>query len=429
MMLGRAFKRLWNDKRGTALVIVGATLPLVVGSVGLGTDTVQWALSKRQLQRAADSASMAGVYAIVDGKSSSTAVDNDLATNDHTGVTLTSKTVTPVTMSGYTNALTVSLSLQRSLPFSSMFMKTAATISATATAAVSKEGNYCVIALNNTTAPSIVINGSITVNMGCGMISNSTSTTEAISVSGNAHIVNATPIAAVGLVPSVNGTNEELSYQLKQSDPYEGKYSTDIGSMTCMSLTQQITAANLITPAGYTVINPGCYQRQGNGSNIQNAAFRTSSQKLALNPGTYYLDSADFDIGSLSDIIVNSTNLAEGVTIILTGSTPGSVIIGSNAEVKLRAPSTGPYSKMLFIQKAGATGGSLISGNANSTFDGTFYFPRTTVDYNGTGASTFQCAMIVGYIVNISGNSAIQNNTTGCIDPNPESVDRVRLVA
>jgi len=37
--------------------------------------------------------------------------------------------------------------------------------------------------------------------------------------------------------------------------------------------------------------------------------------------------------------------------------------------------------------------------------------------------------MIVGYIVNISGNSSIQNNTSGCSNTGQESIDRVRLVA
>ena len=33
----KAFRRLWNDKRGNALIIAGAALPLVVGSAGLAT--------------------------------------------------------------------------------------------------------------------------------------------------------------------------------------------------------------------------------------------------------------------------------------------------------------------------------------------------------------------------------------------------------
>ena len=55
-----SFKKLWRDKRGNALVIAAAALPLVLGSVGLASDTIQWSLWKRQLQRTADSAALAG---------------------------------------------------------------------------------------------------------------------------------------------------------------------------------------------------------------------------------------------------------------------------------------------------------------------------------------------------------------------------------
>ena len=63
-----SLKRLWRDRRGNSLAIAGAALPLVLGSAGLASDTIQWTLWKRQLQRAADSAAMAGVYAIAAGK-------------------------------------------------------------------------------------------------------------------------------------------------------------------------------------------------------------------------------------------------------------------------------------------------------------------------------------------------------------------------
>ena len=80
-MIRQAFNRLWNDKRGNALIIMGAALPLVVGSAGLATDTIQWTLWKRQLQRAADSAAIAGVYATVQRQTVSSAVDTDVYAN------------------------------------------------------------------------------------------------------------------------------------------------------------------------------------------------------------------------------------------------------------------------------------------------------------------------------------------------------------
>ena len=61
------WKRLWRDRRGNALVIAGAALPLLVGAAGLATDTIEWTLWKRELQRAADSAAIAGAYERVSG--------------------------------------------------------------------------------------------------------------------------------------------------------------------------------------------------------------------------------------------------------------------------------------------------------------------------------------------------------------------------
>src|SRR5687768_10443723 len=88
VMIKGLFKRLWNDKRGNALIIAGASLPMVVGSAGLASDTIQWALWKRQLQRAADSAALAGVYDRIyrDGSTANVAaaVDDDLLRHDNT---------------------------------------------------------------------------------------------------------------------------------------------------------------------------------------------------------------------------------------------------------------------------------------------------------------------------------------------------------
>src|SRR3990170_8955802 len=87
------FRKLWNDDRGNALIIAGAALPLLVGSAGLATDTIHWTLWKRELQRAADSAAIAGVYQRVQGASDSeaeAAVAHDLTINQQTGMALVS---------------------------------------------------------------------------------------------------------------------------------------------------------------------------------------------------------------------------------------------------------------------------------------------------------------------------------------------------
>src|SRR5258708_37356306 len=78
------FKKLWRNKRGNALVIAGAALPLVIGSAGLASDTIQWGLWKRQLQRAADSAAVRGGYALVQAQDLTNAVSARLTKEQNT---------------------------------------------------------------------------------------------------------------------------------------------------------------------------------------------------------------------------------------------------------------------------------------------------------------------------------------------------------
>src|SRR5688572_1893309 len=120
-------RKMWNDKRGNALLIAGAALPLIIGSAGLATDTIQWALWKRQLQRAADSAALAGVYARVQAnanQNATQAVNADLADNDHTNINLMTgfPEVTFPTNAGWTNGVRVRLAIQKNLGFSSLFL-------------------------------------------------------------------------------------------------------------------------------------------------------------------------------------------------------------------------------------------------------------------------------------------------------------------
>ncbi|MDP9085901.1 MAG: Tad domain-containing protein [Pseudomonadota bacterium] len=78
-------------------MMMGAMLPLVIGCAGLATDTIQWTLWKRQLQRAADSAAIAGVFQRVVTNTQTgveTAVCNDLAKNQKTGMALSGTYVT-----------------------------------------------------------------------------------------------------------------------------------------------------------------------------------------------------------------------------------------------------------------------------------------------------------------------------------------------
>jgi hypothetical protein len=56
------------------------------------------------------------------------------------------------------------------------------------------------------------------------------------------------------------------------------------------------------------------------------------------------------------------------------------------------------------------------------------YFPNGEVQFNGTTGAMTKCAMVVAWTVDISGNTNLQNNTTGCTANQTVSVKVVRLV-
>ena len=417
-MIKQAFSRLWNDKRGNALMIAGAALPLIVGSAGLATDTIQWTLWKRQLQRAADSAALAGVYARVQNNETQTAaqaVDNDLSRNQHTQIALKSgfPAVAYPTSSDWTNAVQVTLGVQKTLGFSSVFMPTAPTITAQATAATIATGVYCVVSLIETGETGIKATGNGTIDLGCGMITNSTSLTAAIATGSSQ--VYATPVAAVGNIGSSSNWNgaELLPFTVKQKDPFA---SVEPDTSSCSASPPALTENS-------AVIGPGCY-----------SAINLNGP-VALPAGTYIISGGDLDFGNKANISCT------GCTFVLTNkdssptATIGDVDFNADAHIDLAAPkdATNPYNGIVIYQDRRATSGpskvNRINGNASSVIEGAFYFPKQQLQINGGAGLEFTCGQFVAYIVEFSGNSTIENTCTGGYGGNSIMGKHVRLVA
>lgn len=422
----QSLKRLWRNRRGNALVIFGAALPLVVGSAGLATDTIQWALWKRQLQRTADSAALAGVYALTQDKSATAAADRDLAVNSHVGIAFTSKSIEPPPTSGPyvgdATAVRVTLSIQKKLGFSGLFLASTPTITATATAKLVDQDKYCVVALKKT-GIALEIGGSADVRMGCGAISNSTHPTDSVDVDGGAHYFKADPVASAGGTPAaINGVTDLDPWSPPLPDPFAGKYSTTVPS--------GLNCTNSNHPSKVNAngsMKPGCYNN-----------FNISNGTTVLSPGVYYLNNANLSLNG-NQIVVGT-----GVTIVLTGTSPGSITMNGNSALDLTAPTDSTcgtfngtdscaYKKMLLIQAANASAdnANTINGNNLTALDGALYFPKGALTFTGSSSQSTKCAMVVGYTVSFTGNTNIQND----MDPADCDADQqvngksVRLVA
>jgi hypothetical protein len=434
-----AFKKLWNDDRGNMVVIAAAALPLLVGSAGLATDTIQWALWKRQLQRAADSAAIAGVYDRFknDGSTSNTltAINHDISLNQKTNIDLVSgypQVTFPANSGSNKNQVRVVLAVQKSLSFSSMFLTDAPQITATAQAAgVSSSGEFCVLSLQNNSKTGIQATGNASITMDCGMMTNSTATNAAAG-QGSSSVTATTIAAAGGIQQSNNWTVQSYQpYSPALEDPYGDLDPTDDDGDfdNCAANPPNLNINN--GNSGMVVSGGACY------GSLSIASNRT----LTLKDGTYIISG-----GSVN--IQGTLNLTNATLILTNQSTAANATIGSldmnaNGAINATAPTTGKWAGMSIYQDRRAvdnapTGNitasspNKINGNSTNKIQGVIYFPSQQITYNGSGTGSATCTQFVAKRIYWSGNSGLNNFTKNCAAHGMQAIQaplKVRLVA
>lgn len=391
-----SLRKLRREDAGNVLAITAACLPLLIGAAGLAVDTAEWSYWKRQLQREADSAALAGAFAIAQGKDAVAAATNDLSrtnTISLSGPADISSAPNAGAYAGNIQAVRVVITTAQRLPFSGYFMSSPPSFAAHATAAVVTNGTYCAIALGSTTSAGITMQGNASLNFGCGLATNSHATNAVIA--GGSASITATPVAAVGGLTASNnysGSTQLLPYTLPQPDPY-----ANLANPSPSGCQNQVTVA----PNSSQALSPGCYK----GMNIKGTA--------TLSPGTYYIDGSSFSVGSQANLS------GSGVTIVLTSSTAASdassiatLNMNGGATVQLTAPTSGTYAGILFYQdrRAQDSTANTINGNAGSKFQGAFYFPSQELDFSGTSGMTTDCLQLVALRLTFTGNTSVSNN-------------------
>ena len=394
-MSGFWVRRLLDSRQGNIASLTALMMPVLIGTAGLASDTIQWSLTKRMMQRAADSGAIAGAYQLSQspGNAVLAAARNDITRNGGFRMTIDPVINNPATSGSFrdaASAVEVVLATDQRLPFTGLIMGGPVRISARAVAEVVGNGDYCVLALENTNTTGIPIGGNATVNLGCGMMSNAPST-NSILASGSSSVT-ASPVAAVGNVPPGNyapGTIRQ-EYALPLRDPYRNLPDPNI------TVTGSAMSVN---PNQTRTFNPGTY------SNIDIKGTAT------LTPGVYYVTSS-LSFGSQSNIT------ATGVTFILTArnaaSNTGSIAtvsMNGGARLNMSAPSTGTYAGILMYQDRRATNVStnIINGNSSSLLQGALYFPRQELQFNGTSGMNTRCLQIVARRVDWRGNATVEN--------------------
>jgi hypothetical protein len=409
-------KRICGDRNGNAMVLTVVGSTALIGGGGLAVDTVQWYLWKRQLQQAVDSSALAGGQAISQGTDSKSYALKELQRNGHDANAVERMATPPVTgdFAGDNQAMEVVASIRRPLPFSSLFLDTPPRIGARSVAASVASGKHCVISLAKD-GVGISGSGSATINLGCGMASNSRAA-NAIDFGGTSYF-EASPLSAVGGIEydsdNIGSGTQIIPYTVAQRDPIAGR------GLFVPSSPAACTHNNLtVNPNESLTISPGRYC---NGLTVRG--------DLTMSPGVYLVDKGSFKVNS------QATVRGEGVTIILTGNTPSNVAtidIQGGADIQLRAPSEEEHpiwKNILFYQNPSADySTSKINGDSQLYMQGVVYLPKGTIRFNGASGQHSECLLLVAHRVNFFGNSSLSDNCPPDFGDVDMGARRVRVV-
>ncbi|WP_324827005.1 TadE/TadG family type IV pilus assembly protein [Qipengyuania zhejiangensis] len=396
--IARMLRRLRGDDRGNLLLMAGAALTGLVGAAGIGVDTVQWYLWKRQMQQAVDTGAVAGAIAMAYGRDHSISVNSEVSRTANTAYTIEAIN-TPPTSGAYlgdASAIEVIATTSQTLPFSSVFLPTAPTIRTRAVATTVAVGTPCVLAVA-TSGTGIEVFGGAQVGLDCPVASNSPGGVS-VDVGGSSYL-DSDLIMSVGGIDygseNIPGDAAIVPYGLPVEDPLANR-PLPYSSTGCVANNYNVN------PNSYAEPTPGTYC---NGMRIQGT--------VKLHGGVYVIKGGTLAITSQADVSLYGDG---GVTFVLTGTNANNVAtisINGGAEIDLRAPTSeenATWSGILFYQDPMGAATHTVNGGSDINLEGIIYMPTGDLTYNGDSTQEAQCLLIVTERIRFGGTNNIENN-------------------
>jgi hypothetical protein len=387
---------LLRDRRGNAAVLAAVFFPMLIGAAGLAVDTVQWVLEKRQLQQAADGASMAGVYGLIVSQDVQSAVSDSLTRGGQLPAGNSIEAVqSPPGHETDPFAVRVTLSAPAKLSFSSLFIRRPWLITANSTASVVEGGTFCAFALGPIDDPGVIIRPNSDVEMDCSIATNSSSPRALLADASSK--LTAASIMAFGGIDGGGAIKDSpaRTHALQQNDPLENTEPPLVPDTGCPNITVNPDAAS--TRAGKVTLEPGCY---GN---------MTLNGPVHLQDGEYILNRGDFSVGPQGNVS------CDACTIYLT----------SDAR-------EGPNAGILIYQDRHAARDlpgdeNRIGGDSFSKLEGLIYFPSEAIYLDGTMRPDLQCARVIGRRLMFAGQVYVAKKCDG-LDHVTFAATMVRLI-
>lgn len=255
----RPLCRLAACRSGNAAILLGLGMPMLIGGAGLGVDTAQWYLWKRELQFAADQAAIAGAYAKAADEAGTGYIaraQQEYAAN--VSVVADFDTVPAVSLADYdggtANSILVTVSATRALPFSSFLTGAATTVAVRAQAIYEPGTTYrpCLMALDPHAPDAMLFNGNVTVVATCGVGALSDHETSVTKLGGSG-MVDVTFVVTAGNIDDQHNhfdTEEVIVHSGDLSDPYAGLTPPNNATprtLTCPAANNKYTADETVT--------------------------------------------------------------------------------------------------------------------------------------------------------------------------------------
>ena len=427
-----------NNERGAILVWATMMGVLLLSFLAFAFDGGYFYQHKRRMQTAADSAALA---AALEKKRNADATTTDMeaigrqdaGTNGFThgsnniAVTITTPPTTGsyAGQAGYVEAL---IEQQHPTFFASLFNLltpggSGFNQTTVRTRAVAGAGNSsCIYVLHPTASRAFDIPSGSTLNAGCGVQVNSSSST-ALSLTSGSDLVS-TDVNITGGYEANSGSTAiptPDTGQLAIPDPLAWLQAPSFDSCTMTDLEVGKNGRETLT------INEGTYC---------GGILVTNGSTLIMNPGVYKLransNRGGFQLRSGSTVQGNGVFIYNGNLSACSDLDKCKISLESTSVVQLTAMSTGYYAGILFFQERNYTDEEKlrisIESGSSSYFHGTLYFPNHQLRYN-SAANSSATALWTAVVVRkfeISSNTTVNINFPSSSVPSP--LRRIALV-
>jgi len=411
----RAFAR---DESGASIIVIGLSLPVIIGAMALAAELSYWQQHHRALQNAADAAAIAA--ATNNGSNygnEAKAVATLYGFHDGTGHVQVTVANTATAAGCTASCYSVTISDAVPLYLSSVVgyqgntttgNQRGTTLTASSVATVQPAYSYCVLALASSGAQGITSNGAPNADLrGCNTMSNTGATC-------HGHNLNANVGDAVGTDDGCGITQNSNAPTV--TDPYAG-YASNIPADSCSGTYPQEPAKKK-DPA-----LPADNQWSGSMNLGVGTVVVCGDQQLVgdttLNNTVVVIENGQLDTnGPGGPYTLTGTNL----TVVFSGTNNGGYqhIPTGGGTLNITAPTDGTWSGVAIYQDPNLTTNVDISAAGNSpTWDitGLVYLPHSSVTFSGAvnkSSNGTNCFVIVVDNITINGTGSIFANDNQC---------------